>query len=159
MRVLLIDDDPKDRGLAADTLGRDLPSAEIVEIGDGTALELALQGPTEPALAITDYALTWSDGLAMFRRIKTAYPLCPVIVFTGVGDETLAVELLKAGVDDYVVKHGRRPLGQAALEVLEVAAKRHRRFRPDLWQVQRIRNVVGSVPLARLASARRVSSS
>ena len=132
MRVLLIDDDPKDRGLAADTLSRDLSSAEIVEIGDDTALELALQGPMEPALAITDYALTWSDGFAVFRRIKTTYPLCPVIVFTGVGDETLAVELLKAGVDDYVVKHGPRPLGEAAREALDATAERHWGFRPDV---------------------------
>ena len=138
MRVLLIDDDPKECGLAACALRRALTSPEIVEIGDDTALERALQGPTKPALAITDFALNWSDGLAVFQRVKTAYPHCPVIVFTGVGDETLAVELLKAGVDDYVVKNGRRPLGEAALEALDAAAGRHRRFGPDLWQIHRM---------------------
>ena len=137
MRVLLIDDDPDDRWLAARALRHDLTSAEIVVIGDDNALKLALQDHTEPALAITDYALQWSDGLTVFRRIKAVYPHCPVIVFTGVGDETLAVELLKAGIDDYVVKHGPRLLGEAAQEALYTAAERHQGFGPDLWQVHR----------------------
>ena len=117
MRVLLIDDDPDDRWLAARTLSQALASPEIEGIGDDSALETALQSPTEPALAVTDYALNWSDGLSVFQRIKAVYPHCPVIVFTGVGDETLAVALLKVGVDDYVVKHGPRRLSEAARKV------------------------------------------
>src|SRR3712207_2403528 len=121
MRVLLIDDDPDDRWLAARTLSQALASPQLVEIGDDGALETALQDPCEPALAVTDYALNWSDGLSVFQRIRAAYPHCPVIVFTGVGDETLAVQLLKAGVDDYVVKHGPRDVGEAAKEALGAA--------------------------------------
>jgi DNA-binding response OmpR family regulator len=116
MRVLIIDDDPDDRRLATRALRQDFDLLDIVEIGDDSALETALQDPAVPSLAVTDYALNWSDGLAVFQRIRTAYPNCPVIVFTGVGDESLAVELLKAGVDDYVVKHGRRRLGEAVRE-------------------------------------------
>ena len=118
MRVLVIDDDPGGRRLATRALGQDLPSAEIVEIGTETALATALRDPAVPALAIMDYALTWSDGRAVFEGIRAAYPHCPVIVFTGVGDETLAVQLLKAGVADYVVKHGPRSLGEAALTTI-----------------------------------------
>ena len=121
MRVLLIDDDPDDRWLAARTLSQALAAPQIVEIGDDRTLEVALQDPCEPALAVTDYALDWSDGLSVFQRVRAVYPHCPVIVFTGVGDETLAVQLLKAGVDDYVVKHGPRRLGEAAREALGAA--------------------------------------
>ena len=124
MRMLVIDHDPEERNLAARALSQDLGSPEIVEIGDESALEMALQDPAAPALAVTEYALHWSDGLAVFQRIRTAVPHCPVIVFTAVGDETLAVELLKAGIDDYVVKHGRRRLGEAAQEVMKNAAER-----------------------------------
>jgi DNA-binding response OmpR family regulator len=102
--------------LAARAICQDFDSADIVEIGDERALEMALRDPAAPALAVTDYTLGWTDGFAVFQRIRTAYPQCLVIVFTGVGDETLAVELLKAGVDDYVVKHGRRRLGEAVRE-------------------------------------------
>ena len=45
-----------------------------------------------------------------------------MIVFTGLGDETPAVALLKAGVDDYGVKHGPRDLGKAALAAIEHTA-------------------------------------
>ena len=116
MRVLVIEDDPDDRALAARAICQDFDSADIIEIGDDSALEMALRNPTAPALAITDYTLGWTDGFYVFQRVRTVYPQCLVIVFTGVGDETLAVELLKAGVDDYVVKHGRRRLGEAVRE-------------------------------------------
>jgi two-component system, cell cycle sensor histidine kinase and response regulator CckA len=123
MRVLVIDDDPGGRRLAIHALRQDFPSAEIVEIGTEDALATALQDPAVPVLAIIDYVLTWSDGRAVFERIKVAYPHCPVIVFTGVGDETLAVQLLKAGVDDYVVKHGPRPLAEAVRKAIKHAAE------------------------------------
>jgi DNA-binding response OmpR family regulator len=149
MRVLLIDDDPDDRWLAARALSREFAAAEIVEIGDDSALDEALQEPDEPALAITDYALHWSDGLGVFERIRAVHPRCPVIVFTGVGDETLAVQLLKAGVDDYVVKHGPRPLGEAAREVVENAAKRRAAFRvASTW------NKMAGGPLKAIRSGR-----
>jgi len=134
--VLVIDDDPDDRRLAADLLRRDLDALDIKEIGDEHALELALRDPASPALVVTDYALNWSDGLAVFQRIRTVYPACPVIVFTGVGDETLAVKLLKAGVDDYVVKHGRRRLGEAARETIDSAAERKREPTTDSWHAR-----------------------
>jgi DNA-binding response OmpR family regulator len=123
VRVLLVDDDPDDRWLAARSLSQALASPQIVEIGDDGALETALQDSSEPALAVTDYALDWSDGLSVFQRVRAVYPHCPVIVFTGVGDETLAVQLLKAGVDDYLVKHGPRDLGEAALAAIKSAGE------------------------------------
>ncbi len=138
MRVFVIDDDPDDRRLAARALSQDLDAPEIVEIGDERALEMALRGPAAPALAVMDYTLGWTDGFAVFQRIRTAYPQCPVIVFTGVGDETLAVELLKAGVDDYVVKHGRRRLGEA---VREFTSGMRQRLSPSGKWVQAVSGV------------------
>jgi ActR/RegA family two-component response regulator len=44
---------------------------------------VALQDSSEPSLAVTDYALNWSDGLSVFQRVRAAYPHCRVIVFTG----------------------------------------------------------------------------
>ena len=128
-------DDSFFRNVAQDTV--DLDRAEV------TATLRALFDPVEPVCVRTariaahpenaaqDYTLGWTDGFAVFQRIRTAYPQCLVIVFTGVGDETLAVELLKAGVDDYVVKHGRRRLGEAAQEAIGRAAERQRETTSD----------------------------
>ena len=143
MRVLLIDDDPDDRRLAARILGRELDSAEIVQIGQKSELEAALRIPEAPALAVTDYALNWSDGLEVFQRIRAAYPQCPVIAFTGVGDEALAVELTKAGVDDYVIKSDRDQLGAAARTAIERAAARQENEQVEV----RYRELFRSVPV------------
>jgi PAS domain S-box-containing protein len=55
-------------------------------------------------LTITDYQLRWTDGLAVVRSLKARYPDRPVIMFTNSGSEEIAVEAMKAGVDDYVLK-------------------------------------------------------
>jgi CheY-like chemotaxis protein len=143
VRVLVIDDDPDDRRLAARALSQELDSPDIVEIGDDTTLELALRDSAAPALAVTDYALNWSDGLAVFQRIRAAYPHCPVIAFTGVGDEALAVELIKAGVEDYVVKSERKRLGGAARAAIERTAERQQQQKAE----KHYRDLFQSMPI------------
>jgi signal transduction histidine kinase len=113
MRILLIDDNPDDRALARRVLERDLPSVETREIFDAATLDKALE--EEPFdLVVTDYRLRWSDGLEVLRRVKEKDADCPVIMFTGTGTEEVAVEAMKSGLDDYIVKspqhYGRLPL-------------------------------------------------
>ncbi len=48
--------------------------------------------------------MPWADGLEIFRQIREQIPDCPVIIYTGTGNDQIAAEALKAGVDDYVVK-------------------------------------------------------
>src|SRR6185369_11110803 len=113
MRILLIDDNPDDRALARRVLERDLPGVQTVEIFDAASLDQALA--EEPFdVVVTDYQLRWSDGLEVLRRVKEKDPDCPVVMFTGTGTEEVAVEAMKAGLDDYIVKspqhYGRLPL-------------------------------------------------
>ncbi|TBR42138.1 response regulator [Marinomonas agarivorans] len=58
----------------------------------------------KPDCILLDYSLPGSDGLSVLKEIKKHNPLLPVIVLTGQGSEQLAVSLLKAGAQDYVVK-------------------------------------------------------
>ncbi len=53
---------------------------------------------------ITDYHLRWNDGLNVLRAIKSHDPDRPVIMFTGTGTQEIAVEAMKMGLDDYVIK-------------------------------------------------------
>ena len=55
-------------------------------------------------IVITDLNLPWTDGLTVLRDVRERYPFCPVIMFTGTGSEEVAVEAMKAGLDDYVLK-------------------------------------------------------
>ena len=106
LRILLIDDNPDDRALAVRELRRDFPNLEVDEIIDAKNLTQALESE-ERDLVITDYQLRWSNGLAVLRAVKARWPDCPVIMFTGTGSEEIAVEAMKAGLDDYVLKSSR----------------------------------------------------
>ncbi len=116
LRALLIDDDPDDRALVLLELRRAFPGLHAVEVGDPAALERALQGEWD--VAVTDYQLRWSDGLAVLEALKARRPDAPVLMFTGTGSEELAAEAMKRGLDDYLVK---RP-GRYALVPLAVGA-------------------------------------
>ena len=107
MRVLLVDDVPTDRQLVRHELEALYPDADIVELAGREEIEAALTaGPAD--LVVTDLALRWGSGREVFERVKALMPSCPVIMFTGSGDEMTAVDLLKSGLDDYVVKSPRQ---------------------------------------------------
>jgi PAS domain S-box-containing protein len=87
-------------------LGKEFGHLEATEVTDGESLSSAL-GPGTYDLAITDYQLQRSTGLDVLPRIKRRMPDCPVIMFTATGSEEIAVNALKQGLDDYVIKSPR----------------------------------------------------
>ena len=103
LSVLLVDDNPDDRALVARVLVRDFPAIQIHQVGDEAGFREALE-MGEIDLVITDFQLHWSDGLEVLREVKARWQGCPVIMFTGTGTEELAVQAMKAGLDDYVLK-------------------------------------------------------
>jgi signal transduction histidine kinase len=120
LRLLLIDDNPDDRLLAHRALSREIPDLEIREIGSRAALEAALAAGDFDTV-VTDYQLKWWDGLSVLREVKVRCPGCVVLMFTNTGSEEVAVEAMKAGLDDYVLKlpgrYARLPIAlRAALD-------------------------------------------
>lgn len=107
LRILVIDDNPDDRQLVLHELHALFPGADAVEPADLAAFEAALDASV-PDLVVTDLALGWSSGHEILAAVKARHPGCPVVMFTGTGDEMIAVELMKAGLDDYVVKSPRQ---------------------------------------------------
>jgi two-component sensor histidine kinase len=103
MRILVADDDPDTRALVARALHQEFSDAVLREIVDDADLNKALAEATADML-ITDYDLRWTNGLDIFQRARTAYPECCAIMFTGTGNEALAVRAIKDGFDDYIVK-------------------------------------------------------
>jgi len=127
IRLLLVDDNPDDRALALRALRREFSRIEATEIRDEESLHAALSR-FRFDLAIIDYQLLWSNGLEIFPRIREFDPDCPVIMFTGTGNEEVAVAALKAGIDDYVLKSPRHfsRLTASARLALERARERRR---------------------------------
>ncbi|HID56752.1 TPA: response regulator, partial [Candidatus Poribacteria bacterium] len=103
LRVLLIEDNPDDRFLTIRELQREFGRVEVEQITDRRGFEQALESG-EFDVVITDYQLRWGNGLEVLREIKKRNPYMPVIMFTGTGNEEIAVEAMKSGLDDYVIK-------------------------------------------------------
>ena len=106
LHILLIDDNPDDRSLTIRELRRELPDVQVEEVIDSEDLSKSLEKGIFD-LVITDYQLRWTDGLKVLQAVKTRYPDCPVIMFTSTGTEEVAVEAMKDGLDDYVLKSPR----------------------------------------------------
>src|ERR1041385_129447 len=102
--VLIIEDSPIDRELFRRLLqnnhGQSFKSVEC-EAGR-TALEQAKQ--IHPDCILLDLNLPDIDGLEVLHHLVRESDACPVIVMTAYGSEEIAVEAMKAGAADYLVK-------------------------------------------------------
>jgi PAS domain S-box-containing protein len=127
LRVLLIDDHPDDRTLVIRQLQREFAEVEIEQIIDQASFDRALKANCFD-VAITDYRLLWSDGLTVLCQLKDSCPACPVIMFTNSAMQEEAIEAMKAGLDDYIIKSPRHyiRLALAVRLALERAADRHK---------------------------------
>src|SRR5262249_61585374 len=69
-------------------------------------------------LVVTDIRLPGINGVVFTERIKEVWPDIPVIVITGYGDINTAVEVLKNGADDYIVKPFSATVIQASTQAV-----------------------------------------
>jgi signal transduction histidine kinase len=122
---MLIDDDPNDRALVIRALKKDFPGVQVEEVIEAIGLEKALDDHNFD-LVITDYHLYWTNGIKNLMAIKERYPECPVIMFTGTGTEEVAVEAMKAGLDDYVLKAPKH-FGRLPATIRSLLAHAHQR--------------------------------
>lgn len=121
LSFLVIDDMPDDRSLVIRELSHRFPGARCQEIVDADGLSRALERGEFDA-TITDYQIRWTDGLSVLHSLKLRYWDRPVIMFTGTGSEEVAVEAMKSGLDDYVIKSkGYRALAATVQTVLQKA--------------------------------------
>jgi signal transduction histidine kinase len=101
LTVLIIEDDAVDREAVRRLLDPDRYA--LAEATSGLeGLDLARQ--SAPDCVLLDYRLSDSDGLELQRSLLEIAPYVPVIMLTGQGSEWVAVEAMKRGAADYLVK-------------------------------------------------------
>ena len=99
--ILIIEDEPKLRRLLELNLGDD--GFKTLSAGDAeTALKMLSSEPVH--LALTDLKLPGMSGLEFLRKAKEHNAALPIVVMTAFGSVETAVEAMKAGASDYVLK-------------------------------------------------------
>ncbi|MCK4502229.1 MAG: response regulator, partial [Desulfuromonadales bacterium] len=99
--VLIVDDDRAIVDIAGLLLKRS--GYKILSAYDGKQC-LQMVAEHRPALVLLDYMMPVMNGLDALKQIRSNYPDTYVIMFTGKGNEEVAVELMRAGASDYLCK-------------------------------------------------------
>jgi signal transduction histidine kinase len=100
-RILVVDDEKIILELTSMVLRSNGYEVLIAESG---AKGLEIVERETPAVVLLDYMMPGMDGMTALRRIRERFPSTYVIMFTGKGSEEIAVELMKAGASDYILK-------------------------------------------------------
>lgn len=126
--ALLVEDNPGDAELIALRLepAAGAPSPPPVRLirADSAAAACAALDRAAIDVVILDLTLPDARELEALHRVRAAAAGLPVIVLTGRADEALAVEALRAGAQDYILKPP--PEGAALRRILRHARERER---------------------------------
>jgi two-component system, cell cycle sensor histidine kinase and response regulator CckA len=125
IRTLLVEDNPGDVLLIQEALSEiTVANFDLVDVD---RLDQALDRlQTEDFdVVLLDLQLPDSSGLDTFLNIHTLVPLLPIVVLTGIADETLAIQAMQAGAQDYLVK-GQVSGSELLLRSIRYAIERKR---------------------------------
>ena len=117
IRILILEDDPSDAKLIElALLGAGIVFvSERVDTREGFVQAL---DDFKPELILADYKLPAFDGLSAVKIVQKTHPEVPVIMVTGALGDDAAVELLKAGAKDYILKDRLKRLASVVLRTL-----------------------------------------
>ena len=161
-RVLLVEDNKWDAELTQQLLSEAGHSGFHMEWSQRLADGLARLAQGDIDLVLLDLSLPDSRGIATVAKLRTEAPQLPLIVLTGLEDESTGTEAIKLGAEDYLVK-GRFD-GQLLVRSMRYAIERHR-FQQErraalewkkeldhLREVDRLRTLFLSNPSTRIGS-------
>jgi PAS domain S-box-containing protein len=104
IKVLLVEDSPSDAQLLGELL-QDYPLQRFaMERAERLEDAIRLVEARTFDVVLLDLTLPDSTGLDTCTRMRQAAPHVPIVVLTGVDDETIALEAMRQGVNDYLVK-------------------------------------------------------
>lgn len=118
LRVLVLEDEPADAELELAALAEGGFECAAT-LADGRASFEAAFEPGRFDLVLADYRLPDYTGLAALEHVRRRDALVPFMLVSGALGEERAVEALRSGATDYVLKHGLARLASAVRRALE----------------------------------------
>ena len=103
IRVLLVEDNPGDARLIQELFKEGVDRFDLTVATTVKDAMLALE-EVHFHVTLLDLTLPDSRGIDTFHRLYSHSPQVPLIVLSGLDDESLAIETVKAGAQDYLVK-------------------------------------------------------
>ncbi|MEO8692308.1 MAG: ATP-binding protein [Acidimicrobiales bacterium] len=104
-RVVIIEDSPSDAVMVQSMLaGRNAGVTYVCAVAPTLAEGLLLIDVQRPACVLVDLGLPDSDGLDTLRTVLEHVPDTPIVVFTGLDDDTVGEQAVIHGAQDYLVK-------------------------------------------------------
>lgn len=145
MDTVLVVDDEKNYLLVMEALLAGAGYEVLTAEGGEEALEIVRRNDLD--LIITDMKMPRLSGIELMEQIKKVYPDLPVIMMTAYGTVEKAVEAMKKGAFDYILKPFKNE--EMLLTVAKALELRHlltenRRLKQDLEQRYRFENIIGN---------------
>lgn len=120
VRILHLEDNPDDSELLRMVLDRSKLNYELTEVQ--TKEEYEKQKLADFDLLISDYNLNDYNGMAAIKRARGINGLLPIIILSGTVGEELAVDLLREGANDFILKSNLKKIVLAIERVLHESA-------------------------------------
>ena len=115
-KILVIDDDARDRGLLVAVLEE--RGYEVI-LADNGGAGLMLCHRRTPDAVVLDLNMPGTDGRSILRQLRILHPTLPVVVFSGYSTEEVEQEMLNQGATAFIQKaFSLDQLGSALQEVL-----------------------------------------
>jgi PAS domain S-box-containing protein len=143
IRILHLEDDPDDQELVRATLEADRIPIEMEVVSSRHPFEEALaRGAFD--LILSDFKVPDYDGLSALRFVRGRFPDAPFILVSGTIGEEAAIDSLRSGATDYVLKHRISALAPSVRRAVAEAdeRKRRRHAEEDLYKEQRFLRAV-----------------
>jgi DNA-binding NtrC family response regulator len=125
IRILHLEDDPCDQELIRATLVADGLECETRIVSARREFEAALAGDAFD-LILSDFKVPDYDGLSALRLVRRLSPDQPFILVSGTIGEDAAIESLRCGATDYVLKNRLTALAPSVRRALAEAEARRR---------------------------------
>ena len=132
--ILLVEDNAVDARVITEALTKAGEGTLVIQRAErlSEALEKLRTQPID--LVLLDFMLPDSEGMATFSAVRKEAPDVPVVALTGVSDDSIAIEAVRQGAQDFLVKGQVQP--KALYRALYYAIERHKAQVAQLKQVQ-----------------------